>query len=284
LLPNFFIIGAPKCGTTSLHTYLAAHPEIHMSPIKEPRFFAEADPELPFEEPRVGARAEYERLFDSPLPFRGESSPSYSQYPRRRGVPERIHALIPEARFVYLVRDPIDRAVSHYMQRSAYEAERRPFREALGDLADPMNPYLCASRYATQIERYHHCFPADRVLVVDQSALRDDRVATLREVFSFLGADPDFESPVFAESVNVGYRRLPTAYVAVRRSGLGRLVRRLPKGMHRRIARPVRSLLSSTAERPEIDETLQDQLREALADEVRRLRLLTGKEFASWSV
>ena len=284
MLPNFFIIGAPKCGTTSLHSYLAAHPEIHMSPIKEPRFFAEPDPELPFEEPRVGVRADYERLFDSPLAIRGESSPSYSQYPRRRGVPERIHALIPDARFVYVVRDPVDRAVSHYMQRAAYEAERRPFRDALGDITDPMNPYLCASRYATQMERYHQYFPPDRLLVVDQADLRDDRPPTLREIFSFLGADPDFESPAFAESVNVGYQGLPRAYVAARRSWAGRLVRRLPTPAYQRITRPLRSLLSHSVERPEIDESLRGRLRAGLADEVRRLRLVTGKEFASWSL
>jgi hypothetical protein len=284
VLPNFFIIGAPKCGTTSLHGYLAAHPEIHMSPVKEPRFFAEPNPDLPFEEVRIGNRAEYERLFDSPAPMRGESSPSYSQYPRRPGVPQRIRELVPEARFVYLVGDPIHRTVSHYMQRTAYESERRPFSEALGDIDDPMNPYLCASRYATQLEQYLERFPADRLLVVDQAQLRDERLAALRRVFAFLEVDPEFESSAFEGSANVGYRRLPRAYVAARRSGLGRLARRLPKGMHRRLTQPLRSLISSPAERPVLDQALRDRLRDALADEVRRLREHTGMAFPTWSL
>ena len=83
----------------------------------------------------MASRAQYERLFETPAPLRGEASPSYSQYPRRRGVPERIHALVPEARFIYLVGDPIRRIVSHYMQRVAAEGERRPFPEALGELS-----------------------------------------------------------------------------------------------------------------------------------------------------
>jgi hypothetical protein len=284
VLPNFFIIGAPKCGTTSLHTYLGAHPEIHMSPVKEPRYFAEPNPQLPFEELRIGDRAEYERLFETSAPVRGESSPSYSQYPRRPGVPGRIHAVAPEARFVYLVGDPIHRTVSHYMQRTAYEAERRPLGEALGDMDDPMNPYLCASRYATQLEQYLQHFPPEQMMVVDQAQLRDDRLAALRRIFAFLEVDPDFESPAFEESVNVGYRRLPGLYVAVRRSGLGRMVRRLPRGMHRRLTQPVRSLMSRPAERPAVDPVLRERLVAALEDEVRRLRLLTGMEFPTWSL
>ena len=262
--------------------YLATHPEIRMPLFKEPRFFAEPEPGIPFGGPRVDNRAEYERLFDSPAPLRGESSPSYSQYPRRSGVPERIHALLPEARFVYLVGDPIHRVVSHYMQRVAGEGERRPLSEALGDVADPMNPYLCPSMYAMQVERYLQFFDRDRLLIVDRADLSDDRRTTLREIFRFLGADTDFESPIFAQRANVGYRRLPRSYVAARNSRLGQLAaRKVPNFVGRRINQSARSL-SSSAERPVVDDLLESRLRGVLGDDVRQLRAITGKAFPSW--
>jgi hypothetical protein len=65
MLPTFFVIGAAKCGTTSFDRYLAAHPEIHMSPIKEPRFFAEERPDRPFRGKRIGDLETYERLLES---------------------------------------------------------------------------------------------------------------------------------------------------------------------------------------------------------------------------
>jgi hypothetical protein len=256
-----------------------------MSPVKEPRFFAEDDPQLPFGDKRVASRDQYELLFESAAPLRGEASPSYSQYPRRRGVPERIHALIPEALFVYLVGDPVRRMVSHHMQRVAAEGERQPFAEALGDLDDPMNPYVCASSYATQLERYNRFFEPNRILVVDQADLRDRRLEALREIWSFLGVDPTFDSPAFEKRANVGYRRLPRPLAAVRRSRLiVGLQRKIPASMYPAMTRFTRRLARGQVERPVLDEALQARLREALKDEVERLRAMTGKDFDSWSV
>jgi len=141
-LPTFFIIGAPKAGTTSLHNYLCEHPEIQMSAVKEPNFFA---PHLdPINEPRrVGSLDQYEQLFDPAVAVRGEASTPYSEYPLRQGVPERIHEQVPEAKFVYMVRDPVERTISHYNHLVAPQGERRSLAEALGDL-DPRSPSICA--------------------------------------------------------------------------------------------------------------------------------------------
>lgn len=113
-LPTFFIIGAAKAGTTSLHWYLDQHPEVGMSTIKEPNFLSGPENGIPYPTRRITELSDYRRLFDPTYPVRGEASPSYTNSPRRRGVPERVKKLVPAARFIYLVRDPVERTISHY--------------------------------------------------------------------------------------------------------------------------------------------------------------------------
>src|SRR5665213_4176180 len=110
-LPTFFIIGAPAAGTTSLHYYLDQHPQIQMSASKEPGFFAPVsdslNPSRSGERYKVEHLDQYERLFDPVIGVRGEATVDYANYPRRKGVPGRIKKLVPDAKLIYLVRDPI---------------------------------------------------------------------------------------------------------------------------------------------------------------------------------
>src|SRR5215467_9662636 len=183
-LPTFFIIGAPKAGTTSLHNYLSEHPQIQMSAVKEPNFFA---PHLnPVDEQRrISQLDQYEQLFDPSVSVRGEASTPYAEYPLRQGVPERIREQVPEAKFLYVVRDPVERTISHYNHMVASEGERRPLEQALGDLSDPRSPSICANLYGLQLELYLRQFPQERVMVVDQADLLGDRRSALRRVFAF---------------------------------------------------------------------------------------------------
>lgn len=187
--PNFLVIGAMKAGTTSLHQYLAAHPQVFMSTIKETHFFVQG---LTGELGRLygweRGWAWYERNFEGAggaLAI-GESSPSYTAYPLREGVPARIAAAIPDARFIYLLRHPIERAHSEYVHKWLNGLERRPFATAL--LEDPV--YLDKSRYAAQIEQYLEWFPSERLLAVLSEDLRGDRQAALARIWPFLGVDP----------------------------------------------------------------------------------------------
>ncbi len=150
--PTFFIIGAAKCGTSSLHFYLDQHPEISMSSIKEPSVFST---------PRWAARwDDHEGLFDCEARVRGEGSTTYSRYPVEGDAAEAIHAAVPGAKLIYLVGEPVERAVSDYMQAKVMGLERRPFDEAVRELPfdDPENYYLCASKYTMQLERYLEAF------------------------------------------------------------------------------------------------------------------------------
>jgi hypothetical protein len=285
-LPTFFIIGAPKAGTTSLHYYLNLHPQIHMSSTKEPHFFIEQDGVPSYVANHITSLDEYEKLFESMAEVRGEASPSYAEYPRHKGAPERISALIPEAKFIYLVRDPIARTISHYMHHVAVDGERRSLREALGDLSDPESPYTCPSRYATQLDRYLSYFPRDRILVIDQAELLERRVETLQEIFSFLSVDAAFQSPRFNEKLLEGgeQRVYPRRYMHFARRVTTSSLRRLPRGLRRSLRRAFEKALWRSPVTPRLDDDLREQLQKLYAAEVARLRIMTGKKFATWNI
>jgi len=107
--PNLFVIGAMKSGTSSLHATLAAHPQIFMCRKKEPDYFIE---QCNWSRGERWYLSLFARAGDKPII--GESSTGYTQAPRFHGVPQRIRGFRPDARFVYIMRDPIERTISHY--------------------------------------------------------------------------------------------------------------------------------------------------------------------------
>lgn len=285
-MPTFFIIGAPKAGTTSLHFYLDLHPEIHMSPTKEPHFFVEPEDIPNYVANHVTSLDEYEALFASTAAVRGEASPSYTEYPRYKGVPERISALVPNAKFIYLVRDPIERTVSHYMHNVAVDGERRSLREALGDLSDVASPYICASLYAAQLDRFLQYFSLERLLVIDQTDLLEHRAATLREIFCFLAVDEAFTSPQFADLRGESRERrvYPPGYMYLARRFATPTLGRLPRGARQTLRRSVEKVLWPQLRSVTLDDDLRHDLQELYRMDVMRLRGLTGKAFAGWSI
>lgn len=285
-LPSFFVIGAAKAGTTSLHSYLDRHPEIQMSAVKEPRFFAGPADGIPYPPDRVWAREEYEALFDPAFEVRGEASTDYAAYPRRRGAADRIRELVPEAKFVYLVRDPIARTVSHFQMGVALMGERRSLEQALGDLSDHRSPYIASSLYGSQLENYLRQFPQERILVLDHSALQCDRGATMKRVFDFLGVDPAFAVPGLEEELlsNSEWRTYSPRYVNLIDRYVVPPLRWIPRGVRRSIRRSVERVLWPPLEKPAVDGELRARLQALYAPQADRLRTLTGEEFAHWSV
>ncbi len=283
MLPNLIIIGAPKAGTTSLHLYLGAHPDVWMaepegSPLNEMRYFWQSD----WRE----RRAWYESHFETALPVRGEATPAYSAYPHRRDVPERIHELVPDARLIYLVRDPIDRVLSHWVQRRA-DYDRTPFERYMRDYEQPDNPIVCPSRYWTQIQQYLPFFDRTQMLIVDQHDLKERRRETMREVFRFVGVDETFESPVFHEELNAhNAKQAPRGLaLAVWKPILWPASRAVPRRVRELIRAPAnRMLIGPPPQSPALSPEMRERLVEHFRPEVEELREFTGKPFASWSV
>jgi sulfotransferase family protein len=200
-LPDFLILGAQKAGTTALYAYLRKHPAITGPSWKEVSYFD-----------RHHARGEawYRGNFPSVLRARGlvgEASPSYLFHPL---APERVKALVPEARLIALVRDPADRAFSHYQHEVALGREPLSFEDALdaedrrlvGEearlLADPAYfshawwnyTYRARGLYAEQLERWLAVFPREQLLVLASDDLSADPASAYARVLEFLGAPP----------------------------------------------------------------------------------------------
>jgi hypothetical protein len=274
-----------KAGTTSLHHYLDQHPEIQMASVKETNFFSGPPNGTPYPAglKRVERIEEYEELFNPAFRVRGEASPSYAAYPQRMGVPERINDLIPQAKLIYLVRDPVARAVSQYDHYVSYENERIALENAL-DPSDPHGRYTSPSFYAAQLDRYLRYFPMERILVVDQADLLGDRQATLREIFAFLDVDESFYSQNFDLEMNTGeeLRRYSPFVVLVRRARATPL-QRLPRGLRVSLRRTFRRMASRPLEKSVLNDDLRARLHELYADDIQRLRELTGKTFSTWS-
>jgi hypothetical protein len=277
VLPTFFIIGAGKCGTTALHTYLDQHPEIEMTAHKEVHFFLGPDWRR-----RITA---YAREFRGDTPQRGDASPGYTVFPRHADTPERIREEVPEARLIYLVRDPVDRAIAQYAQHVINHVEDRPPAEAL-DPGDADNDYLCISSYAAQLDNYLRVFPRERLLVIDQRELLEERRVTLRRTFAFLGVDAGFWTDAFdavhnvrgADNVRV-WGPAHRLQLALAGSSVGRLV---PRGLRQTARRMLRRTGETVA--PEITPELRERMAARLAPEADRLRALAGLTFSHWSV
>ena len=265
-LPDFVIIGSQKCGTTALHADLARHPQISMSRPKELDFFIQ---EFNWDRGVDWYRAR----FDNEAPVLGESSPNYTAYPKLKGVPERMAGLIPDARLIFMVRDPIDRVRAGYLHRYSNRAESRPMREAV--LA-PGETYVSRSQYYLQLSQFLEHYPMEHILLLDQDELLHERRSTMERVYGFLGVDEGFWRKTFNEP------RLESARRG-RRTRLGVVAsKRLPPRtwLRDKHSRP----FSAPYEKPELDDSLRAELEDILRDDVAAFRELTGRRFESWSI
>jgi hypothetical protein len=256
-----------------------------MSMFKEPSFFA---PPLDGRNAKLGITRlnKYEQLFDPAVRVRGESSTNYAEYPFRQYVPESIKALVPHAKLIYLVRDPVDRTLSHYHHLVSSGGERRSLEELSSDLSDPRTPCICASLYALQLELYLKHFSDERILVVDQARLLSDRRATLCAIFSFLDVDDSFDSSHFdSEFLKASEHR---AYPPSIARFVGRRVHPhaqwLPPRTRRFLRLHAERLLLPPLETSPLDGSVRSKLEEFYAGEVARFRILTGEAYTTWSI
>lgn len=229
-LPEFLILGAQKAGTSSLYARLAAHPQMVPALRKEVHWFDYAghddtDRYRAFF-PTVDDRAAVERSVGDAV-VTGEATPYYLFHP---AAPGRARAVVPDARLVAVLRDPVARAVSGYHHALRFGHERRPIEIALDPareerLANPnddswydgehsparLRGYLARGRYAEQLERWLAQFPADRLLVIESTELRSGDA--VRAVVEFLGLDPTRPIPATPDLNGGSYPTPPAALV-----------------------------------------------------------------------
>jgi Sulfotransferase domain len=269
-LPTFLVIGAMKCGTTSLHRYLALHPEIGVPADKELHFFSK---------PEMHARGLdwYARQFPGGLPCRGEASVTYAKCHLYPGTAERIRDALPGVRLIYLVRDPVERAISHYFHKRRRQLERRPLEQALTEPVE--NNYTLTSRYMMQLDAYLPYFAEDDMLVVELDTLAADPTGCMRRIFRFLGVDAGFTSDAFAVAHNRTRARSrsavlewPTAAARTLHALAGCY---LPARVRSRLARAM-------LPKPPVGPRVLEALVEHFVQDITRLERFTGQRFAHW--
>ncbi len=261
-----------------------------MSEPKELRFFLREDWRERIDE--------YRAHFDAEAPVRGESTPGYTLYPANGDVAASAHELLPDARLVYVVRDPVDRLVSHWAQTRADSGhadwdnpvEARSLDDVLRNLQDPGNVAVWGSRYATQLERYLRLYDPERVLVIDYADLRDRRSETLARVFAFVGVADDVDGLDLESELNTRAEKLELTRVGapLYNRVLRPVGQRLPESVRRSVGGPLKRAVRRPVPTPpdwrEWAPELREPLLEVLAPEAERLRELTGERFVSWSV
>jgi hypothetical protein len=242
--PNFFIVGAARAGTTSLYSYLAQHPQIFVSSLKEPHFFSGVEPR-PEERHLIKCvtrEPEYLALFYGGDAFlaRGEASTSYLWSEK---APVLIKQHIPEARIIVLLRDPVERAYSHYLLDIREGRLRRPFFQALMEDFESSskgwftsNLYVELGFYYQQVERYYRVFQPNNILILMFQDLINDPSQVLFQVTSFLGVDPKYVPYIDTESAHNLYAA-PRNQLAQRMLFWGRRpILRLPRAIYKRMA------------------------------------------------
>jgi len=273
-LPNLIVIGAQKCGTSVLHYYLSLHPEVSMSKPKELNFFIE-------ERNWPRGLDWYKAQFDAEATVRGEASPNYTAFPQHEGVPERMHSVVPEAKLIFMVRDPLERIAAHWVHNYAKRREKGTLAETL---AHPNTSYVNRSKYAMQLERFLALYPKQQVMVFQQSELRLQRMETLRKVFEFVGVDPDFTHPRFEQERHQTSGKTRATRLAVRLEKLGRSRRGRLIPSNFWLVLDDRLPLRRAIKRPDVRASLPPAALAELRADGERLRELTGRDFSNWKI
>jgi len=222
-LPNFLIIGANKAGTTSLHSYLFSHPEIFMSKIKEPMFFAFDGKELPVNSSGIINNInDYKKLFEDVTNeiAIGEASTTYLHNSR---FAERIKSYIPNVNIIGILRNPIDRAYSNYRMNVDFGIEKRSFKKCVIEemkIGSKLNSivqgkhYLHLGLYSKHVKKYINTFPEKQVNFFLYEHYKENPVDLISQIHDILGVNKDIV-PDMSLKHNVSCKQ---DYIKIKRS------------------------------------------------------------------
>lgn len=275
-LPDFLVIGAAKCGTTTLCDLLGRHPDVYVHPKKELDFFC-------FDDRYARGLDWYAARFAEAGDARavGEGSPNYAKLSKHPRAAERIARDLPDVKLIYMVRHPLRRMESAWLHaRRAGHRSSRSFAKTVRRQAS----YVDTSLYERQIQAYRRFFPEDRILVVFLDDLDADPDATLERCFRFLGVDPSVRIPAGGERRNVSRgQRVDGILMDVLRAipGFRRFDRKAPRGWRRFRKRWLQTELRRG---PEWDEDTRRFAVERLAEPTARFLERHGKPRDFWDL
>ena len=299
-LPDFFIIGAPKAGTTALHAALAAHPSLFMSSVKEPKFFLTDGPppsrgggpgDVQTYREHIWGRPEYEALFAAAPPgaLRGESTPFYLY---NQAAQERIRALIPHAKLIVILRDPVERAHSNWTH--LWSAGLDPIGDFVPACAEEdarvaagwadFWHYTRLGKYGEQLENLFLRFGQEQVFILRYRALIDAPAQTLDGICQFLGVHPGIIGHVPKQNVTA-HPAPSLSHLTLSKllRGAAAAGRHLPGSAGTTLTKPLERFLQQNAgTRQPLSWDQRQALLPCFEDDIRLLERITEAYFGDW--
>jgi hypothetical protein len=298
-LPDFLVIGAPKAGSTALHAALAQHPALYMSAVKEPKFFLSDGPpparggpgDVQTYREHVWRRADYEALFDAAPAgaLRGESTPLYLHDPAAH---RRMHALVPDAKLIAVLRDPVERAHSNWthlwsagletIDDFVRACEEEPRRIEAGWAS--FWHYISLGKYAEQLEHLFSLYPREQVLVLRYLSMVDRPAETLDRICTFLDVEPGIITSLPRENVTahpeatLRYRAMARTLRAAAAAG-----RFLPGTTGTFLTSPLEHMLQRSAPpRQPLTWDERELVLPKFESDIHLLEKVTGDDFSFW--
>lgn len=225
-LPNLIVIGAMKCGTTSLHNYLDQHPEITMAEEKEINYFV---PQYHSDKPVEW----YTGHFDEHARYRGEASQNYSKRHLVNEVAASMHKLIPDVKLIYIIRNPVKRFLSHVHEAISQEYRDRNYDPNDDEDLEGSN-FTLTGRYFYQLEPFLKYFQSDQVKIMLLEDLKDKPLQTMNDTFRWLGLKELNENQMFTDRKNTfAEKKIPNKLGQLLRKGniLSGVGKFLPSGV-----------------------------------------------------
>jgi hypothetical protein len=314
-LPSFVIIGAAKAGTSALYKMLAQHPQIFMSPVKETGFFSMMDENPSFSTIPAGAGVnrieesqkrfletrrrsvtawdDYELLFSGSENYSaiGEISPFYLYNPRTAG---RIARYLPDVRIIVILRNPADRAFSHFLH---YRRDGLEPHESMDDAIDDEDitiddvwwgyrHYVRVGLYHSQLSRYLEHFPVEQLKIILYDDLNTSFTASLSDIFRFVGVDPSFlpETSVTYNVSGIPRSRFLHNLLSRPNSIRNAAKRVLPENVYQKLTRnPLLSKLRSrNLARPQLESNTRGRLDDIFRNDIVNTGALIGRDLEFW--
>lgn len=271
-LPNLLIIGAMKSGTTSLHNYLAKHPDVFMSEPKEIHYFSDAH----YNTKSIGW---YKSQFITDKKIRGTSPQGYTKchHADAHNVLERLSKTIPDVKMIYIVRDPIERYRSHILE--AYHCD--PPKDV--KYSKKVNNFLKTSMYFMQISAFLKYFELKQIHILSLEDLQENRLSELNKIFDFLEIERLNDNSLFNFESNIAKDKdLPHVikYSLPYRAGH----KLMPKGTKKFGLFFTKTFLKNQMRKPNLSKEEIVKLKEELKPDIDKFKELTEKRFPQWQI
>ncbi|MEM7756848.1 MAG: sulfotransferase [Cyanobacteria bacterium P01_A01_bin.40] len=295
-MPNFLIVGAAKAGTTSLYSYLKQHPQIYMSPVKETNFFAFEGAELNFLGGiSQGYLADFKtNIDDYRAQFQGvnneiaigEASPSYLYLPK---AVARIKYYIPEVKIIVILRNPIERAYSHFLHHLRDRlVDYRDFEQALDAEAQAIADnwwwdyhYIQVGLYYQQLKRYFANFKQEQIKVWLYEDLTSNPLALIQDICQFLGVERQFAPDMAARLNATGVPRYRTLDALIKEPNLIKTVYQL---LPAKLRQPITAQINqrNPLKKPPLLPHIRQHLLGLYREDILQLQQLIQRDLSGW--